>query len=167
MMAYEGNRVSEWLDRLAITGLGNNADNGVSPRLSILANLIFLAAGIVGLVLCAQGDVGSGIVFGAMFAASTHTVIVEQRTRGNVPRDEREQAIFWKATAIGAGVSCVLTAGWVMFLGNFVDDGMWMPDRPEEWRAAGLFILGLMMQIINIAAAWMTPSYAAELFDEE
>ena len=36
MMAYEGNRVSEWLDRLAITGLGNNADNGVSPRLSIV-----------------------------------------------------------------------------------------------------------------------------------
>jgi hypothetical protein len=167
MMVYEGNKVSERLDRLAVAGIGINADNGVAPRLSILANLVFMAAGIAGLVLCAQGDFGSGIVFGALFAASTHTVIVEQRARGNAPRDEREQAIFWKATAIGAFVSCVLAAGWVMFLGTFVDNGMWMPDRPEEWRAAGLFILGLMAQITNIAVAWMTPSYSAELLDEE
>ncbi len=166
-MGYRKNGVITRMDRIAMGVAGPNAETGLNPRLSILANLVFMAAGIAGLVLCAQGDFGSGIVFCAMFAASTHTVIVEQRTRGNVPRDEREQAIFWKATAIGAGVSCVLAAGWVMFLGNFVDDGMWVPDRPEEWRAAGLFILGLMMQIINIAVARMTPSYAAELFDEE
>lgn len=91
-----------------------------------------MAARIAGLVLCARGDFGSGIVFGAMFAASTHTVIVEQRGCGNVPRDERERAIFWKATSIGTGVSCLLAAGWVMFLGTFEDDGMWIPDLPEE-----------------------------------
>lgn len=166
-MAYKGNRMSERLDRLAIAGIGINADNGVSPCLSILANLIFLAVGIVGLVLCLQGQFGSGIVFGAMFAASTHSVIVEHRKRGNAPLDERERAIFWKATAIGAGASCLLASGWVMFLGNFADDGMWKPDRQAEWRAAGLFLLGLMMQIANIASAWMTPAYAAELLDDE
>lgn len=167
MMAYERKRVITRMDRVAMEVSGLNAQGGANPRLSILANLVFLAAGIAGLVLCARGDFGSGIVFGAMFAASTHTVIVEQRMRGNAPRDERERAIFWKATAIGASVSCVLAAGWVMFLGNFVDDGMWMPNQPEEWRAAGLFILGLMIQIANIAAAWMTPPYPAELLDEE
>lgn len=167
MMAYKGNHVLERLDRLAVAGIGANSEDGIPPRLSILANLVFMAAGIAGLVLCARGDFGSGIVFGALFAASTHTVIVEQRSRGNVPRDEREQAIFWKATAIGAWVSCLLAAGWVMLLGTFVDDGMWMPDRPEEWRAAGLFILCLLIQITNIAAAWMTPAYAADLLDDD
>lgn len=167
MMAYEGKKIAARLDRLAIAGIGANAESGTAPRLSILANVIFLAAGIAGLVLCAQGDVGPGIVFGAMFAAGTHTVIVEQRKRGNAPLDERERAIFWKATAIGAFVPCVLVAGWVMLLGNFADQGMWHPDRPDEWQAAGFFILGLMSQIANIASAWMTPAYAAELLDDE
>lgn len=167
MMACEGNKVSERLDRLAVAGLGNNAESGVAPRLSIVANVIFLAGGIAGLVLCAQGDVGPGIVFGAMFAASTHSVILEYRKRGNAPLDEREAAIFWKATAIGAFVPCVLTAIWALLLGAFADQGMWHPDRPDEWRAAGFFILGLMSQIANIAMAWMTPAYAAELLDDE
>lgn len=167
MMAYEGNKVSERLDRLAVAGLGNNAESGVSPRMSIIANVLFLAAGIAGLVLCAQGDARWGIVFGAMFGAGTHSVIVEYRKRGNAPLDERERAIFWKATAIGASVPCVLTALWVMLLGSFADQGMWHPDRPDEWRAAGLFILGLMSQISNIALALMTPAYAAELLDDE
>lgn len=167
MMAYEGNKVSERLDRLAIAGFGNNADNGASPRLSIIANVIFLAAGIAGLVLCAQGDVGSGIVFGAMFGAGTHSVIVEYRKRGNAPLDEREAAIFWKAMAIGALVPSVLAALWALFLASFADQGMWYPDRPEEWRAAGFFLLGLTSQISNIASAWMTPAYAADLLDDE
>lgn len=167
MMAFKGNKVAERLDRLAIAGIGTNAQNGVSPRLSILANLTFLAAGIAGLVLCAQGDLGPGLVFAAMFAASTHTMIVEQRKRGNAPLDERERAIFWKATAIGAFVPCVLVAGWAMLLGNFADQGMWYPDRTAEWRASGFFILGMMSQIANIANAWMTPSYAADLLDDE
>ena len=167
MMAYEGNKVSERLDRLAVAGLGNNAESGVAPRMSIIANVIFLAAGIAGLALCAQGDVGPGIVFGAMFGAGTHSVITEYRRRGNAPLDERERAIFWKATAIGAAVPCVLTAIWVLLLGAFADQGMWHPDRPDEWRAAGFFILGLMSQIANIASAWMTPAYAADLLDDE
>lgn len=167
MMAYEGNKVSARLDRLAIAGLGNNAESGFSPRLSILANLVFMAAGIAGLVLCAQSDFGSGIVFAAMFAGGTHTVIVEHKKRGNAPLDERERAIFWKAMAIGAFVPCVLAALWALFLASFADQGMWHPDRPEEWRAAGFFLLGLTSQISNIASAWMTPSYAAELLDDE
>ena len=167
MMAYKGNKVAERLDRLAIAGLGANAESGFSPRLSILANLVFMAAGITGLVLCARSDFGSGIVFAAMFAAGTHTVIVEHKKRGNAPLDERERAIFWKAMAIGALVPCVLAALWVLFLASFADQGMWYPDRPEEWRAAGLFILGLISQIANIASAWMTPAYAAELLDDE
>lgn len=167
MMAYKGDKLLERLDRLAVAGIGPNAENGVAPCLSILANLVFMAAGIAGLVLCAQGDLGSGIVFAAMFAGSTHTVIVEHKKRGNAPLDEREQAIFWKAMAIGALVPSVMAALWALFLASFADQGMWYPDRPEEWRAAGFFILGLTSQISNIANAWMTPSYAADLLDEE
>ena len=48
MMAYEVNKVSGRLDRLAVAGIGINAENGVATRLSIFANLVFLAAGIAG-----------------------------------------------------------------------------------------------------------------------
>ena len=41
------------------------------------------------------------------------------------------------------------------------------PRPAREWQAAGFFILGLMSKIANIASAWMTPAYAAELLDEE
>ena len=167
MMVYEGNNGIERIDRLAVTGVCLSADNATAPRLSILANGIFLAAGIAGLVLCAQGDVGPGIVFGAMFAASTHSVIAEYRKRGNAPLDERERAIFWKATAIGVFVPFVLTALWMLLLGVFADQGMWHPDRADEWQAAGFFILGLMSQIANIATAWMTPAYGPVPFDDE
>lgn len=167
MMAYEVNKDLERIDRLAVAGIGINAENGVATRLSILANLVFMAAGIAGLVLCARGDFGSGMVFAAMIAAGTYTVIAEQRKRGNARLDEREQAIFWKATAIGAFVPCVLIAGWVMLLGNFADQGMWHPERPAEWHAMGFFILGFMSQIANIASVWMTPAYAAELLNED
>ncbi|MBU7580514.1 MAG: hypothetical protein KAF27_08580 [Porphyrobacter sp.] len=167
MMAYEGNKVIERLDRLAAATIDANAENGAAPRLSILANLVFMAAGSAGLVLTAQGDTGPGLVFGALIMSTTHSGIVEYQKRGKAPLDEREWGVFWKAMAIGAFVPCVLVGLWMMLLGPLADQGMWYPDRPEEWQAAGLFILGLTVQISNIAKAWMTPSYAAELLDDD
>lgn len=73
MMAYEGNKVIERLDRLAAATIDANAENGAAPRLSILANLAFMAAGSAGLVLTAQGDTGPGLVFGALMMSTTHT----------------------------------------------------------------------------------------------
>lgn len=167
MMAYKGKGMITRLDRIAMTVAGQNPYTSTAPRLSILANLIFMAAGVTGLVLTARGEIGPILVFFAMIMASTHTVIVEYQKRGEAPLDEREWGIFWKAMAIGAFVPCVLTAFWVMLLGSFADQGMWHPNRPDEWQAAGLFILGLMTQITNIAKAWMTPAYAADLLDED
>ena len=166
-MAFEGNKVFERLDRLAVAGIGANAENGFVPRLSIIANLVFMAAGITGLVLTARDEIGPILVFIAMFMSSTHTVIVEYQKRGKAPLDEREWGVFWKAMAIGAFVPCVLVGLWMLLLGPFADQGMWYPDRSEEWQAAGLFILGLNIQITNIAKAWMIPSYAAELLDDD
>ena len=167
MMAYRKNGVITRMDRIAMGVAGPHAEVVVNPRLSILVNLIFMAAGITGLVLTARGEIGPTLVFFAMIMASTHAGIVEYPKRGEAPLDEREWSVFWKARAIGAFMPCVLTAFWVMLLGSFADQGMWHPSRPDEWQAAGLFILGLMIQITNIAKAWMTPAYAAELFDED
>lgn len=167
MMAYTGNKILARLDRAAIAVMGSNADTSIAPRMSIFANLVFLATGIVGLVICAQGQFGPGLVFGAMFFSSTHTVIVEYAKRGDAPLDERERAIAWKSMAIGAFVPCVLVGMWALLLGNFADNGLWYPDQSSEWQALAFFILGLMSQITNIATAWLTPSYAAELLDED
>ncbi|WP_324073938.1 MAG: hypothetical protein RSE14_11895 [Erythrobacter sp.] len=155
------------MDRIAIVVTGQDAGTGMARRVSILANLLFIAAGLAGLVLTVQGQNGFWLVFVAMVAAGSYSGVLEYQQRGMAPRDEREWAVFWKAMAIGAFVSCVLVGLWAMLLGSFADQGMWYPDRSEEWQAAGVFILGLMVQITNIAKAWMTPAYAAALGEED
>jgi len=167
MMAYRKNGVITRMDRVVMAVTGPQAEAALNPRISILANLLFMAAGITGLFLAVRGEIGPGLVFGALMMSSTHTGIVEYQKRGQAPLDEREWGVFWKAMAIGAFVPCVLAGLWLMLLGAFADQGMWYPDRSEEWQATGMFILGLMIQVTNIAKAWLTPSYQAELDDEE
>lgn len=166
-MAYGNNEVATGIDRVAMAVTGQEAGTVVARRVAILANLVFMAAGSAGLVLAAQGEDGPWLVLIAMISASAYSGVIEYHQRGKAPRDEREWAIFWKALAIGAFVPCLLAGFWAMLLGRFADQGMWYPDRSEEWEAAGLFILGLMIQITNIAKAWMTPAYATELLDDD
>ncbi len=167
MMAYKGKGMVTRMDRIAMAVTGQNAETGINPRLSIIANLIFMATGIAGLVITAQGHFGPGLAFAAMIASSTHTVIIEYAKRGDAPLDERERVIAWKSMAIGAFVPCAIVGMWALLLGNFADNGLWYPDQSSEWQVLAFFILGLMTQITNIATAWLTPSYAAELLDED
>ena len=167
MMAYGKNGVITRMDRVVMAVTGQDAATGIARRVTIFGNLVLMAASIAGLVLTAQGQSGRWLVFVAMISASAYSGIIEYQQRGKAPRDEREWAIFWKALAIGAFVPCFLAGFWAMLLGPFADQGMWYPDRSEEWEAAGLFIIGLMIQITSIAKAWMTPAYAAELLDDD
>lgn len=166
-MADWKNRVVTGMDSVAMAVTGQDAATGIARRVMIFGNLVFMAASIGGLVLTAQGQNGRWLVFVAMISSSAYSGIIEYQQRGKARRDEREWAIFWKALAIGAFVPCLLAGFWAMLLGRFADQGMWYPDRSEEWEAAGLFILGLMIQITNIVKAWMTPAYAAELLDDD
>lgn len=167
MMAYGKNGLVTLMDRLAMMVTGPNAEAGINPRIAIFANLVFMAVSIAGLVMTAKGQNGFWLVFAGMIASGNYSGIAEYQQRGRAPRDERDWAVFWKAMAIGAFVPCMLVGFWAMLLGSFADQGMWYPDRSEEWQAAGLFVLGLMTQITNIAKAWMTPAYAAALLDED
>ncbi|ASR53767.1 hypothetical protein [Blastomonas fulva] len=167
MMAYGKNGVVTGMDRVALAVTGQDAATGIARRLAIFGNLVFMAASIVGLILTVQGQSGRWLVFVAMISSSAYSGAVEYQQRGKAPRDERERAVFWKALGIGAFVPCVLAGLWAVLLGHFADQGMWYPDRSQEWEAAGLFILGLMIQITNIAKAWLTPAYAAELLDDD
>jgi len=167
MMAYRKNGLITRMDRLAMMVTGPNAEAGINPRIAILANLVFMVVSIAGLLITARGQNGFWLVFAGMIASGNYSGIAEYQQRGKAPRDEREWAVFWKALAIGAFVPCVLTGFWILLLGSFADQGMWYPDRSEEWQAAGLVILGLMTQITNIAKAFMTPAYAANLLDDE
>lgn len=162
MMAYGKNGLVTKMDRIAMAATGQDAASGMARRVAIFGNLMFMAASIAGLVLTARGQSGLWLVFIAMSSSGAYSGVLEHQQRGKAPRDEREWAIFWKASAIGAFVPCVLAGFWAMLLGSFADQGMWYPDRAEEWESAGLFILGLMVQISNVAKAWMTPAYATE-----
>lgn len=150
---------------MAVTG--QDAASGMARRVAIFGNLVFMAASIAGLVLTARGQSGLWLVLLAMASSGAYSGVIEYQQRGKAPRDEREWAIFWKAWAIGAFLPCGLAGFWAMLLGSFADQGMWYPSRAEEWEAAGLFILGLMVQISNVAKAWMTPAYATQPLDDD
>jgi hypothetical protein len=139
------------------------------PLVSIIINASLALAGVAGLFMAAQGlKAGPTVVLAAMVWASAHSVIVRMRNGTDVQLpDERERTNATNAAVVGSNLTVMLLGSWFLLLGVFADHGMWYPDRSEEWQAAGLFILGLNIQITNIAKAWMIPSYAAELLDDD
>lgn len=165
MMAYgkseTAERIRQLLERprnLALTG----------PLMSIIVNTFLLLVAIAGLVAVAKGvKAGPSLVFAAMIWSTTHTWIVRAKHIGNERLDERERALAIEAAAVGGYTASILVAIWFLLLGIFADYGMWFPQSAKELMALGYFMIGLMTQATNIATAWRTPLYAAELLDEE
>ena len=164
MMAYRKSetaaRMNQLIERprnLALTG----------PLMSIIVNLFLVLVAIAGVVAAANGlKAGQMLVFAAMIWSTTHTVLVRAKHGGNAPLDERERALANEAGLVGGYTTSSLAAIWFLLLGAFADNGMWFPRQPIEWQALGFFMIGLTTQITNIAAAWRTPPYAADLDDE-
>jgi hypothetical protein len=165
MMGYGRNeakeRLSQLLDHprsLALTG----------PLMSIMINIVLVLVALAGLVLAAHGQrAGQPIVFAAMIWSTTHTILIRAKHSGNAAPDERERALATEAMAVGGYSAATLVAVWFLVLGVFADAGMWFPQSSREWQALGFFVIGLTTQITNIAAAWRTPPYAADLLDED
>jgi|JI8StandDraft_2_1071088.scaffolds.fasta_scaffold85293_2 hypothetical protein len=164
MMAYGKNeaaaRLSQLLERprnLALTG----------PLMSIIVNIFLVLVAIAGVVVAANGmKAGQMLVSSAMIWSTAHTLLVRAKHGGNALPDERERAVASEAMAVGGYTTSLLAALWFLLLGAFADNGMWFPQQPIEWQAVGFFMIGLTTQITNIAAAWRTPPYAADLHDE-
>ncbi|MCL9999905.1 MAG: hypothetical protein NBV68_11030 [Erythrobacter sp.] len=69
--------------------------------------------------------------------------------------------------AISGWIVITLVSFWAVLVGQFAHNGLWYPRHAKEWPALGIFIAMLSAQISCIASAWMTPTYAAELLDDE
>lgn len=166
MMAYGKNQAAERTGRL-VAHPRNLALTG--PLMSIIVNGGLVLAGVAGLFMAAQGlKAGPSVVFAAMIWASAHSLIVRMRNGMNMQQpDERERAVATNAGVVGSYLTVVLLGVWFMLLGAFADQGMWSPKSPEEWHALGFFVIGLTLQITNIAAAWQTPAYSGDLMDED
>ena len=169
MMAYEGDRIAEGLDRAAMRVTGLQVHTGkIGPRTTIFATLIFMSVTAIGMYLTVQGaKAGQGLVFSAAMGSLAIKLFNDYKERGNGPLDERELAIYWKANAIGAMIPLIGVAVWSLFLGNFADFGMWYPREKFEWVALCFLLLGLMTQIGLIVTGWLTPSYAADLDEND
>lgn len=136
----------------------------LGPRASIVRNVALMLFAIGGLVAVARGhEEGQILVMLAMLlslgqAAWTRTM--------QVPLDEREDGVLANATAIGLLLIIGMAGFWCVLIG-ITEKNLWFPDAALEWQTLGFFLFGLMAQTTAIAAALMTPSYAAELLDEE
>jgi hypothetical protein len=168
MMMDKQNGAASRLDRLAIRLTGGQVHTGFTgPHMIILANGLFLLAGLAGMIAVIMGLDMSALIVAAMLGTTFHKVAVEWKERGYAPKDEREDALHWKALAIGVSIPLTLLVVWMLLLGAFADDGMWHPVGQDDWTAVATFALGLAGQLASIVKARMTPSYAADLLDDE
>lgn len=168
MMAYRPDNAGTRLDRLATRLTGGQVHYGITgPYITIAFNLVLLLAGVAGMTGVIMGGEMNGLLQAVLIAGTFHGAFVQYKERGNAPLDERENAIRWKAMALGAGISGMLLVVWMCLLGGFADQGMWHPAKEDDWMAVAMFAVALAAQINAIAKAWMTPAYAAELLDDD
>lgn len=169
MMARNGKRMFAGLDRALTRMTGRPVRTGfTAPYVIIVANLALILVTIVGFSRVTQGD-GSGhyVLTLVLNATVLYSVAVQYRERGNRAHDERENAIRWKSLAIAGWIVISLVMIWAVLVGQFAHNGLWYPTHPGQWPSLGFFIGALTGQISAIASAWMTPSYAAALDDED
>ncbi len=134
------------------------------PRASIVANMALMTIAIAGLVAVSQGQKsGQAVVLLAMLLSMGQGASARM---SQVPLDERQSIVLANATSTGALLSSAIVALWCVLIG-ISEKGLWYPVSSLEWQTLGFFLFGLVAQISNIATAMMTPSYAAELLDDD
>ena len=141
--------------------------NMVANRKHIAANAALMLVAVAGMIAAARGvPLGMRIVLITTLCSYVYTAFVRARQVGFLQRlDERELATAGEGIGVGALVSLGLASIWCLMIG-VTDKGIWYPDAAVEWLALGFFLLGLMMQVKNLAVALTTPPYAAEFLDE-
>lgn len=140
----------------------------MGPRMKIFAALMFMAIAIMGFCLTIMGqEGGEGIAFASMMASLAVKLSSDYKARGNGPLDEREQAIYWKALAIGAMLPLFAVSIWSLSIGQIHRWDIWRPHEDFQWSALTFVLLGLMMQIVIIVTGILTPAYAADLDEND
>lgn len=168
MMAYKQKSAVSRLDRLAIRLIGSPVNTGFTgPHMTIAINALLLICGLTGMVGTMMGQSLYKLILFTTIASVLHKAAMEFRERGYARRDEREDAIHWKAWAIGAAIPGIILVSWMHLLDAFADYGMWYPTQPDDWSAVSMFAMGLALQLSSIAKGCMTPAYAADLLDGE
>ncbi len=167
-MIYRQKDAVSHFDRLAMWLTGGRLQWGFAgPHMTIVVQSLLLVAGIAAMIATTRGYAVFHLMYGLLMASTLYRLSVELRERGYATHDEREDAIRWKAMAIGASVPGLALVVWMMLLGAFADEGLWHPMREDDWVVVAMFAVGLAVQISAIAKAWMTPAYAAELLDDD
>jgi hypothetical protein len=141
----------------------------LGPRVVIAISLMILAMAVYGIHTVAQGNTDRNSLGFPMFCTVLLKLAYDYRQRGfwQAQLDERETALDRSSNAIGAYVVAMLAVFWPLSLTWFAGRGLWFPSKPHEWQAVGTFAAMLFGLVSTIAAAWMTPPYAAELLDDD
>jgi len=168
-MPYLGNPNHQRMDRVARTLTGRQVHTGrIGPKALIVSALIFMAVGIGGLWLMVAGsDLGASVIYSAAIGTLALKLTGDWRSRRHDPLDERERAIYWKANAVGTGLPLIGVAIWLLLLSGFADAGLWWPSRDFEFSGLAFFLLAAMLQLAMIVIGLSTPSYAADIDEDD
>lgn len=167
-MTYRQKDAVSRFDRLTLWLTGGRPQWGFAgPHMMIVVQSVLLVASLAAMIATVRGYTSFHLMYGLLMASTLYRASVEFKERGYSRPDEREDAVRWKAMAIGVSAPGLVLVVWMLLLGGFADNGLWQPVREDDWVVTAMFAVGLAVQISAIAKAWMTPAYAADLLDED
>ena len=86
----------------------------------------------------------------------------------DTPPDEWQQAMRTKAFMWGGNLTLGVIALWMAFTMGLADNSwFWQPATEAQWTIVFLLAVTTWMSATTIAAAWLTPAYAAEIDEFE
>ena len=138
----------------------------LAPTTQIALAAILMSLSSLALYAAAAGWVDKAMLSSCLVLM---TVILSTRSAlrsGNDSQlDEHDRQVRHYAIATGGMVPVVVLAGYSLLLS--AGDTLWRPVSQVEWGAFGMFMLGGTLQCAIIAAARKTPSYAADLDEND
>ena len=138
----------------------------LAPATQIVVAVVLLLLSSLALYAAAAEWVERAVLSSAItlmtVALSARTVL---RSGYDSELDEHDRQMRHYAIATGGVVPVMVLALYTIGLSE--TDALWRPVSKVEWGAFGMFMLGATIQCAIIAAARKTPSYAAELDEND
>lgn len=165
-MAYEGDQITRVSERLSDWAWADR----VSPRTVMWMTAVWLIAVWSLCIFLIARDAAIENFFLIMMLAPGNLVGIAGlgHRSSETPPDEWQQSLRLKAFMWGGNLTLAAIGLYVAFAMGLADNAWyWQPEAERHWTIVFLLIVTTWMCLTSFAAAWLTPSYAAELDEYE
>ena len=165
-MSYKGDIIARSGERLTDWAWSGR----LSPRWVIAIATVWLLIVWTFGILIAVYDVDFEMVLplALLMPGNVLGVTFLGRRQGEPSADEWQRARRDRAFMWGGNLTLGLVVLWLASTMGFAEASwFWQPQTQGDWMAAFLLVVTTWLSLTTIAAAWLTPSYAADLDDDD